>query len=133
MKTKLNCILLIDDNHADNCYHRIIINEMNIAQRVEVALDGSEALSFLKLESAAPPELIFLDINMPKVNGWEFLKAYRELPAKQKAGIIIMLSTSDNPKDIEKAMQTEEVSGFNVKPLTGEMLTEILEKYFAEY
>ncbi len=130
MKTKLNCILLIDDNHADNYFHQIVINEMNIAKRIEVALDGAEALEFLH-NSETPPELIFLDINMPKVNGWEFLKAYQALHAKQKAKtIIIMLSTSDNPKDVERTKDIKEVGGYKVKPLNEEMLIEILKQHF---
>ncbi len=131
MKTKLNCILLIDDNHADNCYHKIIIDEMNIAERIEVALDGEEALKLLSHKGEAPPELIFLDINMPKVNGWEFLKVYHELPEKQKAKtIIVMLSTSDNPKDLERSKQIKEVGGYKVKPLNEKMLDEILKQHF---
>jgi CheY-like chemotaxis protein len=134
MKKKLNCILLIDDNHADNYFHKIVIEKLNITERIEVALDGVEALNFLKQESKTPPELIFLDINMPKIDGWGFLESYKGLSLKQKQSIIIvMLSTSDNPKDLEKARQIEEVSGFKVKPLTEEMLTEILEKHFPDY
>ena len=130
MKTKLNSILLIDDNNADNCYHKIVINEMDIAKRIEVALDGEEALKLLN-KSEAPPELIFLDINMPKINGWEFLKAYQELPAEQKAKtIIIMLSTSDNPKDLERTKQIKGVGGYKIKPLNEEMLDEILKQHF---
>lgn len=130
MKKKLNCILLIDDNQADNRYHQIVIKGMNITERIEVALDGVEALNFLNQENSSP-DLIFLDINMPKINGWEFLKEYQKLSAKQKAKIIIvMLTTSDNPKDLERAKQIKEVAGYKVKPLTEELLTEILEQHF---
>ena len=133
MEKKLKCILLIDDNEADNYFHKIVIEEMNITERIEVALDGVEALNFLNQENETPPELIFLDINMPRIDGWEFLERYKGLSLKQERSIIIiMLSTSYNPKDIEKARQIEEVSGFKVKPLTEEMLTEILEKYFPD-
>jgi CheY-like chemotaxis protein len=133
MKKKLNCILLVDDNTADNYYHQIVIKGMNITERIEVATDGVEALNFLEKENQVPPELIFLDINMPRMNGWEFLEKYKHLDVKQKSKIIIvMLTTSAHPKDLEKAKQMEEVSGYKVKPLTEEMLKEILEKYFAE-
>jgi CheY-like chemotaxis protein len=134
MKKKLNCIMLIDDNSADNKYHQIIIKGMNITENIEVALDGEKAISFLKKENQTPPELIFLDINMPKINGWEFLEQYKHLDIKQKAKIVIvMLTTSGNPADREKAEQIEEVTGFKTKPLTEEMLTEILDKYFPDY
>jgi CheY-like chemotaxis protein len=131
LKTKLDCILLVDDNHADNCYHKIVINDMNITKRIEVALDGEEALKLLDQKKENPPELIFLDINMPKVNGWEFLEAYQSLPDKRKAKtVIIMLSTSDNPKDLERTKQIKEVGGYKIKPLTVEMMEGILKQHF---
>ncbi len=126
--------MLVDDNHEDNWYHQIIIEEMNITERIEVALDGAEALEFLKKESQIIPDLIFLDINMPKINGWEFLEQYKDLSPHQKVKIIVvMLTTSYNPKDLERAKQIEEVAGFNVKPLTHELLTEILQEHFPDH
>ncbi|MBA3985971.1 MAG: response regulator [Flavobacteriales bacterium] len=131
MKKKLNCILLVDDNAADNYFHKIIIKEMNFTENIEVALDGEQALTFVKKENQIPPELIFLDINMPRMDGWGFLEAYRELSEEQKSDtIVIMLTTSLNPEDEKKAEQFAEVVGFKIKPLTVEMLTEILEQYF---
>ena len=131
MKKKLNCVLLIDDNQADNNYHRIIIEGMNITNNIQFALDGFEALEYLNKENQEPPELIFLDINMPKMNGWEFLEKYKDLDAKHKAKTtIVMLTTSLNPADKEKADKIAEVNGFTSKPLSEEYLKEILEKYF---
>lgn len=131
-RKKLNCILLIDDNKADNNYHQIIIKGMNIADNIQIAKDGLEALEYLKTENQIPPDLIFLDINMPKMDGWEFLDAYKNLDPKQKAQIIIViLTTSGNPDDKKRAESISEVAGFTVKPLTEEMLTEILEQHFS--
>ncbi len=68
---------------------------------------------------------------MPRMDGWDFLEAYRELSEEQKSDtIVIMLTTSLNPEDEKKAEQFAEVVGFKIKPLTVEMLTEILEQYF---
>jgi CheY-like chemotaxis protein len=134
MKKKLNCILLVDDNYEDNFFHQIIINKMDITNSVQVAEDGLEALEFLKKEGQVIPELIFLDINMPKMNGWEFLEEYHKLDPKCKARItIMMLTTSANPDDIEKAKHIEDVTGFKTKPLTEEMLNEIIDEHFADY
>jgi len=71
---KLNCVLLIDDNPADNRYHQIIIEEMNITNSICSVENGFEALDFLNNENNVLPELIFLDINMPKMNGWSSWK-----------------------------------------------------------
>lgn len=133
LKKKLSCILLIDDDFDDNVFHKIVIRKMNIAETIDEANDGIEALEHLKARRI-PPELIFLDINMPKMNGWEFLERYKHIDAKQKAKtIIMMLSTSANPDEIKKAREIEEVSGFKTKPLSKEMLTEIMQQYFRDY
>lgn len=134
MKRKLNCILLVDDDPDDNAYHQIIINEMEIVNNIEIAKNGLEALAFLKKENQLPPEIIFLDINMPKMNGWEFLDRYKHFHKEQKARVVIMiLTTSANPDDIKRAKEIEDVTGFETKPLTKEMLTELLNKHFQDY
>jgi len=131
MKKKLNCILLVDDDIEDNYFHKIVINEMNITERIEVALNGVEALNFLKKENQTYPDIIFSDINMPKMNGWEFLEGFKELRAEQKAKVVVvMLTTSINPSDKERAEQFPDIIGFSSKPLTEEMISEILENHF---
>ena len=133
LKKKLSCILLIDDDFGDNVFNKIIIRKMDITETVDEASDGVEALEHLKARST-PPELIFLDINMPRMNGWEFLEQYKDLDPKQKAKtIIVMLTTSANPDEIKKAQEIEEVSGFKTKPLSKEMLTGILQQFFRDH
>ena len=130
MKKKLGCILLIDDDAEDNYFHQVVIDEMNITEHVEVALDGLEALRFLKKENQTPPELIFLDINMPKMNGWEFLKEHNKLSENQKAKVIVVMLSSSNPEDKKRATEFPETIDFNYKPLTEKSVTKILEDYF---
>lgn len=68
---------------------------------------------------------------MPKMNGWEFLTKYSKLGIDQKAKVvIIMLSTSINPADMENAKRMSEITGFRTKPLTADMLKTILQDYF---
>lgn len=134
MKKKLNCILLVDDDHEDCYFHQIVINKMDITDSIQVAVNGLEALAFLKKEGQVIPELIFLDINMPKMNGWEFLEQYKFLDPKQKARItIMMLTTSANPADVKRAQEFKDVTGYKTKPLSVEMLTDILINYFPDY
>ena len=128
---KLNCILLIDDNDADNRYHQIIIEEMNVTAKIQMAINGVDALDILNNENMELPELIFLDINMPKMNGWEFLEEFKMFPESKKSKIvIIVLSTSTNPNDINKAKEIAEVGHFETKPLTKKAIENILQKYF---
>jgi CheY-like chemotaxis protein len=131
MKKKLNCILLIDDNAADNRYHQIILQQLNAACSIQFAESGLEAINFLTRKDQPLPELIFLDINMPAMNGWEFLETYRNLkmPDKQCV-VIVMLTTSLNPQDRKRAADFPEINGFEVKPLTTEMVEKIFEYSF---
>lgn len=134
MKKKLNCILLVDDDPDDNFFHQRIITKMDITNAIEVAKNGIEALEYLRKENQVIPELIFLDINMPKMNGWEFLLEYKDLDLSQKARItIMMLTTSANPDDIKRANEIEDVTGIKTKPLSVEMLNEILAMHFQDY
>lgn len=132
MANQLDKILLIDDSEADNYLHQMTIESAGITKAVMVAYDGQEALDYLnsKPEGHYPcPELVFLDINMPGMDGWEFLEEYEKLEPEKKAGIIIcMLTTSVANKDRQKVQQFGEVSDYITKPLTEEKLMELYYK-----
>lgn len=131
---KLNCILLVDDDPDDNSYHKIILTEMDIVKNIDVAVNGIEALNYLRKGDRLPPEIIFLDINMPRMNGWEFLEQYKDLsPELKSRTLIMMLTTSANPDDIKKAKGIKEVTGFETKPLTVEMMNDLLNEHFQDY
>lgn len=134
MRKKLNSILLVDDDPDDNYFHQIVINEMNIVNQIDIVVNGIEAIAYLKQKNCIPPEIIFLDLNMPKMNGWEFLEQYKHLDIAQKAKVLILiLTTSANPDDIKKASEIQEVTGFETKPLTRELISEILRQHFQDY
>lgn len=137
MKKKLSCILLIDDDNGINFIHQRIIKNADCAEKIVVAKDGTEALAFLKsrVNGLFPqPELIFLDINMPKMDGWDFLKEYHKLSRLEKGNIVLlMLTTSLNPDDVEKAKDNEEVDDYINKPLTPARLQKVLKTYFPNY
>jgi CheY-like chemotaxis protein len=135
MKKKLKCILLVDDDEATNFFHQIIIEQAGCTEHVEVATNGKKAIEFLTRErkNNCTPDIIFLDINMPVMNGWEFLDAYEKLDAAQKSKIVlVMLTASINPDDMQKAEKRESISGFRNKPLSVEMLNEIIQTYFPD-
>ncbi|MEO8770508.1 MAG: response regulator [Ferruginibacter sp.] len=133
MKKKFRSILLIDDNAADNRYNQIILEEMNIADKVEIAETGIEALKKLENNNDSLPDLILLDINMPKMNGWEFLEAYKKLnTTNENKHAVVILTTSMNPEDKAKADSIAGVAEFNIKPLTPDMLHNIFAKYLSD-
>jgi len=132
MRKRLNCVMLIDDDADDNYYHQVILKKMNITDHIEVAESGPEALDYLKKENQIP-DIIFLDINMPGMSGWDFLDEYKKLSAREKETVIIvMLTTSISPADKEKADSMSEITSFKSKPMTKEMLNDILEQYFSD-
>lgn len=136
MIRKLDCFLLIDDNEADNVYHEIVIEEANCVEKVisvQSAKDGLELLKGNEEKKPPTPNIIFLDINMPGMNGWEFLDEYQKLNSEQQADmIVVMLTTSLNPDDRKRAEKIKAIKDFKTKPLTTDMLQEILEKHFQE-
>jgi CheY-like chemotaxis protein len=90
-----------------------------------------DALEYLKSKRDPHSDLIFLDINMPGMNGWEFLQEYNALDKElQGQAVIIMLTTSDNADDVAKAGSWSFISDYITKPLTKEVMTGISRKYF---
>lgn len=134
MTKKLNCILLIDDDEATNYIHKRIISEVGCAEKVVAVQSGQAALDFLNESTNGHHpklDLIFLDINMPAMNGWEFLKHYKNLSASKRAKVVlVMLTTSLNPDDLELATKIDEVNGFESKPLTAEKMKSTLKVHF---
>ena len=131
---KVNCILLVDDNEADNLFHTRTIHKAEVCKHLEIATGGQEALDYLEKcgdEGHPRPDLIFLDINMPGMNGFEFLEEYAKLDSKVKSKMVVfMLTSSLMPEDNEKAMKTGEISEFLNKPLTIKMVHDIVDKCF---
>jgi CheY-like chemotaxis protein len=131
---KLNSILLVEDDEATNFISQMVIKKLDCANHVQVAWNGTDALDYLKQcgESAsAAPELILLDINMPGLNGWEFLDEYCKMKEEEKAKVVVvMLSTSQNPDDRLRAARNPHVAGFKNKPLTPKLLEEIISQHF---
>ncbi len=126
--------MLVDDNPDDNFYHEREIRKSNLADIVIVIkTSGIDALEYLKLDKSENihPDLILLDINMPAMNGWEFVQEYNKLDKEQQSrAIIVMLTTSDNPEEKAKAKALGSVLDFITKPLTRLTMKAIHDKYF---
>lgn len=133
-KEKLNSILLVDDDDTVNFFNEFLLKELNVSEEIVVKENGEEALDFLKTresKEALFPDLIFLDINMPVMDGFEFLEAYRNANLEDKTNaLIVMLTTSLHPKDIERANSYPFISEYVYKPLTQDKIKEIMLKHF---
>jgi len=132
MSEKIN-ILLIDDDEASNFFHRREILKAGIDASIETVCNGEEATILLQRKIANGtklPDVIFLDINMPRMSGWEFLLEYDKLVSATycKRDVIVMLSTSNNLGDATKAYQQKNVKEYRCKPLVREDLAQIIER-----
>jgi CheY-like chemotaxis protein len=139
MNARLHCVLIIDDDEPTNFFNQMLLEKSGCVDHIQIAQSGQEALDYLtnsdrftgEQDRFPCPALILLDINMPAMNGWEFLDKYKEMGKEHKGKIIVvMLTTSLHPEDVKKAEEMPEISGVENKPLTAENLNRILLKYF---
>tara|TARA_R110002124_G_scaffold287038_1_gene470008 strand:+ start:3023 stop:3424 length:402 start_codon:yes stop_codon:yes gene_type:complete len=122
-------ILLIDDSTMDNYISEFIIKEAKIAEKINVFTSPIEALVYLRTMQSKQEEFsdaIFLDINMPEMNGFGFLDEFSKFPEEIiKRTSIFMLTSSDDPNDIERALKYSAVKKYFVKPLSNAILNEV--------
>ena len=133
MTEAVDLVMLVDDNDTDNFISKRIIEITQFAKNVEVKNSGKSALDYLKENQDNEnllPNLIFLDINMPIVDGFVFLYEFEKFNdlIKDKCKVII-LSSSDNKRDIDKIVNNNHVIKFITKPLTELALEEFKENH----
>lgn len=131
MNRALKCIMLVDDNADDNFFHEREIKKCNLGNTIIIKDTAEEALAYSKSREKPHADLIFLDINMPGMNGWEFLQGYNKLDNElQSRAIVIMLTTSRNPDEMIRAKEWDFVRDYIIKPLTQKILQNVIQKYF---
>jgi CheY-like chemotaxis protein len=128
---KLSSVLLVDDDSTNNFLNELLLKSLNVTEQVLVAENGTQALELIE-HTAQPsePALILLDVNMPGLNGIQFLEAYRRLPqAQRNATVIIMLTTTMDANDLGRLDELN-IAGLVSKPLTQEKVDSILQLHF---
>lgn len=130
---KIEIIALIDDDPAFVFITEKIIEKTNHFKEVKVFDNGLNALNYLKENlnnDIHLPNIIFLDLSMPVMDGWQFLDEYALLEIKNKRKITVYIcSSSISPYDITRAKSINEVTDFIIKPITKEKLTEIVSAF----
>lgn len=132
-KTKYFAVMLIDDNEIDNLINQKMIEASNISEHIYVHSGAKGAIEFLRnleklsdLSGKILPEVIFLDIDMPLMDGFQFLDLFDKLNEETKQHCkIVMLTSSINPQDINKSKSYFYVKKYINKPLTQQNLTKL--------
>ena len=128
-------ILIVDDD-AITCYlHKLTLEKFNILEEIDDVGDGFQALKYIEENCSNEAEgenctvlLVFLDINMPVMNGFEFLKGLEGLGNVNLHNIfIVMLTSSISPQDIKEAAKfADKLKGYITKPLTEESVKKVM-------
>lgn len=131
MTYKARNIYLIDDDNNVNFLNKTIIRHSDFAERVFEFRNGNDALNQLisSKDTGELPDIIFLDVNMPEMDGWRFMAEYEKLEIE--GPIVIMLTSSIDPKDRARANQLRDLKGFKSKPLSMGAIAELRSEFFA--
>lgn len=136
MPKKLRSIILVDDNETTSFLNNRLLSRLDVAEKVHTFRKAEQAFQFLwgddseLEESDATPALVFVDLKMPGMDGFEFLKLYDALPDQSKAKTVMaVLTTSMHAADTARVAQYPNVE-YLAKPLTEEKMEKLLKKRF---
>ena len=124
--------MFVDDDRLTNMFHKIVVKKADVTEKHIFFQSPIEALAHIETlqstEEVTMPDIIFLDINMPEMTGWEFLDKYSTLDIKHSQ--IVMLTTSLLPSDLQKAKDHPLVHSFLNKPLEKDNLQKLANEWF---
>lgn len=124
-------VCLIDDDNIYQFTARKLLESTGLAKHIQSFYNGSEAINYFKDQNNKPetlPDVIFLDINMPVMNGWEFLEEYNKLYTNLPKPIVVyVVSSSIDSNDRQKSKEYKLVSDYLVKPINRIQYKELIE------
>lgn len=127
---KVNSACIIDDDDIFIYGTRRIMQEVRFCEDIIVFKNGKEAIDGMQnylIEGKSLPDIIFLDINMPVMNGWDFLEEFTKIPNLNKGKVLLyVVSSSIDPSDLQRAKEFELVNNYILKPILPKQLHEIL-------
>lgn len=126
-------VLLVDDDDIVNSINSVIIKHAKFASEVESINNVPTAIDFLsKVKSSGDtPDVIFLDLNMPGLDGWDFMEEFEKLGINGSTKVI-MLTSSISAKDEERASSFNHITAFISKPLSPELLENIYKSHLVD-
>lgn len=114
----LQRIALVDDNGLDNRFHGIVLKKAGFRGELVVFETGEDAITYMASAAAKPIDLMLLDINLPGANGFEVAEKIGDLAARRPAVVVVMLTSSPDPEDVNRARRIPIVRDYLTKPLT---------------
>ncbi len=127
---KINTFCIIDDDDIYQFTTSVLLKKTDLVNKIILFSNGLKAINFLKEELGNKeniPDILFLDVNMPVMDGWEFLEEYLLIkPMMPKTVIIYMVSSSVDEKDVLKAKSISTLSGYLVKPISSKNIMEVI-------
>lgn len=127
---KINTFCIVDDDDIYQLTTSIMLKKTDLVNKIILFSNGLKAINFIKDEISNVeniPDVLFLDINMPVMDGWEFLKEYLLIkPMIPKTVVIYMVSSSVDERDVLKAKGISALSGYIVKPISTQNIKEVI-------
>lgn len=127
---KINTFCIVDDDDIYQFTTSVLLKKTDLVNKIIVFSNGLKAIDFLKDEMGNKeniPDVLFLDINMPVMDGWEFLEEYLLIKHMMpKTVVIYMVSSSVDEKDVIKAKRISALSGYLVKPISSQHIMEVI-------
>jgi CheY-like chemotaxis protein len=117
-------ILLVEDDQVDAMTVKRALKEIKVTNRLDIVNDGEQALAFLKNPDKDTPGIILLDLNMPRMNGIEFLKIAKKDETMKKIPVIVLTTSKDDQDKIDSF--NFGVAGYMVKPVDYQKFVEVV-------
>lgn len=134
MNKKINRVILIDDSESDNFIHKKLFEESGCTTEIVIMTSAANALDYLvkNQEKHTYPGMILLDVNMPRMDGWDFIKEYKKLPEEtQTAYVLNIFTNSSKLSDMDKASKTH-IKSYVKKPLSISKIENLMKLHFTE-